>query len=164
MPHSEIMNTMIFFLIAVGIIILIIGLIFMKDKTSNASNKSFDKQIEMDNMLKTRINEADKMLQELSQLSSYIKSELEKKHKELLFLYQMIDEKKASSLKKTINNEESVPKNDEEDLKASVFLNNKNYNKIIELYKMGKDTSTIARQLKIGKGEVELILGLAKMG
>ena len=156
------------FVISVGAIVLVIGLIFMKDKSeSNYDLMMIDKQINIEQELKARIEEADQMLQELNQFSSYIKSELETKHRELLFLYQLIEEKEKFfvPLKTEENNDNYVnvkDKDKDRDLQAFTILNNKNYNSIIELYKAGKDTVSIAKQLNIGKGEVELILGLAK--
>ena len=110
------------------------------------------------------------MLKELNQFSSYIQSELEKKHKELLFLYQMIEdkEKKFAISKDVVTEQHSLEdfsneiKENENGSEVHGVLNNKYYNSIIELYKSGKDTSSIAKELNIGKGEVELILGLSK--
>lgn len=168
MLQSEILSIMIFFMLSIGIIVLIIGLVFMKDKTNKDLNLSKKKQTDMENELETQINEADKMLQELNQFSSYIKSELENKHKELLFLYQLIDEKSQHlSFSNKVNKEKVNIKqketNTDNNTEASKILNNKNYNNILKLHNEGYNITDIAKKLKIGKGEVELILGLAKM-
>ena len=109
------------------------------------------------------------MLQELNNFSSFVKSELDNKYKELLFLYQLIEEKNQdlSNTNANTSNKKSKDSIDENsktnDLEALQVLNNKNYDNIIKLHKEGKDISTIAKELNIGKGEVQLILGLAKM-
>ncbi|WP_341877216.1 DUF6115 domain-containing protein [Defluviitalea saccharophila] len=166
MPQMEIVTVMILFVISVVAIVVVIGLIFMKDKSeSNYNLMMIDQQIKVEKELKERIDEADQMLKELNQFSSYIQSELEKKHKELLFLYQLIEEKEkklAISNGGELQDYLSDIKEKKEELEVHNILNNKYYNSIIELYKSGKDTASIAKELNIGKGEVELILGLAR--
>jgi len=171
MPQMEIVTVMILFAVSVVAIVLIIGLIFLKDKSeSNYNQMMIEQQIKVEKELKERIDEADQMLKELNQFSSYIQSELEKKHKELLFLYQMIEdkEKKFAISKDVVTEQHSLEdfsneiKENENGSEVHGVLNNKYYNSIIELYKSGKDTSSIAKELNIGKGEVELILGLSK--
>lgn len=168
MLQSEILNIMIFFVISIGMIILIIGLVFIKEKNqgehSSNKNENFEKELE------SQINEADKMLQELNHFSSYIKEELDNKYKELLFVYQLIDEKgkelsndKIQLVSEKNDKNSSDKDNNAHDLEALQILNNKNYDQIIKLYKEGNDISSIAKKLNIGKGEVQLILGLAKM-
>lgn len=168
MLQIEILNIMIFFVISIGMIILIIGLVFMKEKNqgehSSNKNENFEKELE------SQINEADKMLQELNHFSSYIKEELDNKYKELLFIYQLIDEKgkelsndKIQLVSEKNDKNSSDKDNNDHDLEALQILNNKNYDQIIKLYKEGNDISSIAKKLNIGKGEVQLILGLAKM-
>jgi hypothetical protein len=158
---------MIFFVISIGVIILITGLLFMKEKNNKDSTSK--RETDLENKLETQINEADNMLQELNNFSSFVKSELDNKYKELLFLYQLIEEKNQdlSNTNANTSNKKSKYSIDENsktnDLEALQVLNNKNYDNIIKLHKEGKDISTIAKELNIGKGEVQLILGLAKM-
>ncbi|NLM13141.1 MAG: hypothetical protein GX209_05305 [Epulopiscium sp.] len=166
MPQMEIVTVMILFVISVVAIVLVIGLFFMKDRSeSNYNQMMIEQQIKVEKELKERIDEADQMLKELNQFSSYIQSELEKKHKELLFLYQLVEEKEKK-LAVFKGEENYAPSNNtkekKEKLEVHRVLNNKYYNSVIDLYKSGKDTSSIAKELNIGKGEVELILGLSR--
>ncbi|WP_058485181.1 DUF6115 domain-containing protein [Defluviitalea phaphyphila] len=197
MSQIEIINSMLLFLVVVGIIMLIIGIFFIKEKQNINAYLIDDKQEEIDKQLNDKIEEADKMLQELNEFSSYLKSDVEKKYKELLFLYQLIDEKEKniSNLyylenQKVVSDvdkiEENIQEDIEEDIKKnkdnietnleknnkenmgentqeSMILNNKNYDNIIKLYKRGVNPTDIAKELDIGKGEVELVLSLTKM-
>ncbi len=56
------------------------------------------------NSLDEKVEEADKILGELNKFSTYISSELEEKHKELLFLYQLISDKEEKIKKNQENN------------------------------------------------------------
>lgn len=154
MLQSEILTIMIF-VISIGVIILITGLLFMKEKNNKDSTSK--RETDLENKLETQINEADNMLQELNNFSSFVKSELDNKYKELLFLYQLIEEKNQdlSNTNANTSNKKSKDSIDENsktnDLEALQVLNNKNYDNIIKLHKEGKDISTIAKRTKYRK-------------
>ncbi|HCC08285.1 MAG TPA: hypothetical protein DEP72_09045 [Clostridiales bacterium] len=96
---SLIISIVLFFM---GLIVFIFGYIskyeLVKDGYIEESNLS--KVTKEKEELSLKVDEADKVLQELNKFSTYVSKELDTKHKELLFLYQMIDEKQESLAKK----------------------------------------------------------------
>lgn len=117
----------------------------------------------------------DKIL-ELNEYAEFIKSEIEKKHKELLFLYQMVAEKEKSISPKEELTYKEIEKKEITKLDETINKNLENednkeieekevYNiniKIIELSNKGYGITEIAQILNIGQGEVKLVLDLYK--
>ena len=103
------------------------------------------------------MSEADQTMEEINKTAKSIFDELEEKHQELLFLYNMIEERK---------NEEVGPASDivfsEARPKRSDSLKNPKLGKIRALYDQGMTEEEIARTLGIGQGEVKLILSIGK--
>lgn len=130
----------------------------------------------------------------VSEYSDTVLTEINKNHQEVMFLYDMLNDK-HTSLKKTANvvektakEAESLAKEAFKTLKPEVVevseekqtvaqtkkeerksKNNKavqpgshSNSQILELYRSGLDKVQIARQLGIGVGEVELVIGLFK--
>lgn len=175
-------NTIVIVLILIGIIFIILSFI-IKDKSRKIEDtKIEDKPIqeiisinrENDNVDFGKdeiIQEISNKILELNDYSSFIKKELNDKHKELLFLYQLICEKEKN-IKKLSNinsiNKENVVETisngneitDEDNTLGSENVENKNH-KIIELHNKGYSITDIAKVMALGKGEVKLILELA---
>ncbi len=175
---------MILTFILIGIIIIIVSFLFAKydhyveEEELKMHTKRVDDRINYDEV-------RDKIL-ELNEYGEYLKEELDKKHKELLFLYQMILEKQKElqiySLEKQvgINIEETISphsnpvyiskedamvdvKAEDNDKVTKDANGNRNYNKeILDLSLAGYKTHEIAKKLKIGQGQVELVLNLYK--
>ena len=130
----------------------------------------------------------------VSEYSDTVLTEINKNHQEVMFLYDMLNDK-HTSLKKTANVVEKTAK-EAESLAKEAFKtlkpetievssekqavkqtkkeerkqkntkpipagDNSNH-QILELYKIGKDKVQIAKELGIGVGEVELVIGLFK--
>jgi hypothetical protein len=150
--------------ILIGILIIIVSFLFSKydHYVENEENKKHlkrvDERVDYDQV-------RDKIL-ELNEYGEYLKEELNKKHKELLFLYQMILEKQKEiqieSLEKQVDIKSiekkkiNVESNDENKTKI-------NFNKeILDLSLAGDKPHEIAKKLKIGQGQVELVLNLYK--
>lgn len=130
----------------------------------------------------------------VSEYSDTVLTEINKNHQEVMFLYDMLNDKHAS-LKKTANVVEKTAKeaeslakeafktlkpetvevsqekqtvvqtkkeNNHHKITKTVQPGNHSNQQILELYKTGKDKVQIARELGIGVGEVELVIGLFK--
>lgn len=168
------------FCILIGCSLIIISFL-TNDNTVNRENEtsSYDEE---------NINDINKKILEINEYSEFIKGELDNKHKELLFLYQMINDK-SKELKETKgtdgtngtqhNNEEKEEtiENKNRDKKVEfegtqhsnkqIEERNKsvehNNNKIIlDLVDKGYDTQEIAKMLDLGEGEVRFVLNLYK--
>ena len=130
----------------------------------------------------------------VSEYSDTVLTEINKNHQEVMFLYDMLNDK-HTSLKKTANVVEKTAKeaeslakeafktlkpetvevsqekqtvvqtkkeNNKHKITKTVQPGNHSNQQILELYKTGKDKVQIARELGIGVGEVELVIGLFK--
>ena len=127
----------------------------------------------------TSLSEADSAIAELDGKSRAVFQELDDKYRELLFLYNMIDEKKAAledaparsprtDSAKTARARLAAdtigkPRVDVVvDDRSRRRLQSPRAKKILELQAEGLDVSAIAKKLGMGKGEVTLILELGK--
>lgn len=149
--------------VALGIIFIIIGFAF--NRTKEVMNEE-DAAME-DQAFRKQINLVNEKVLELNDYHTFVKEEIEGKHKELLFLYQMIGEKEKAI--KDIQMEiERLKLDDEPDLiqpDVSAFTeatkkHQTGNRKIIALKDQGYDAKEIAQILNIGQGEVELVLNL----
>lgn len=112
-------------------------------------------EIEKELMLRTQ--EAEEILEELNDFSIYMMRQMENKHKELILLYQLIDEKQRVMNQMPDTEKKIVPA-----LEGDPYLN-KDQEQILTLYKEGKTIDEIAKRMHMGKGEVQLIIGLFQM-
>jgi peptidoglycan hydrolase CwlO-like protein len=164
MPEVEMIKMMSIFIMMIGSIVLVIGFVFVKEKEDTSDVGVSDEWIYTKRELQTMMNEADDLLKELNDISSYIMDEIDKKHKDLLFLYQLIEEKQKDLVETT---KEKTTEDHHKIADSSVrFQKDEKHmysNKIFQLYEEGKDIAAIAKELNIGKGEVELVLELTKM-
>ncbi len=131
----------------------------------------------------------------VNEYSDTVLAEINKNHQEVMFLYDMLNDKHVS-LKKTVTAVEKKAKEAEaiaqeafqtlkpqklepvtglketvsekkaaepETVRIEDFYRKPNSNEaILELYKQGKDKVQIAKELGLGVGEVELVIGLFK--
>ncbi|MBC7959013.1 MAG: hypothetical protein H7X94_04025 [Vallitaleaceae bacterium] len=159
--------TIVLIILGIGAIVLS----FYKDQkpvSSTYKNKSVNEQEQYEEY-SARIEEVNKKILELNEYSEFMKSELDKKHKELLFLYQLIHEK-TKEIKSlgdiVITESSSIEQNPETDVTLAIptqaaeiqkFNNNK---MILQLSQRGYSVKDIAQTLEIGQGEVKLVLDL----
>lgn len=176
--------TILFFISAiVGIILVVISLILGVKRTEEIEMNQLDSTTEKQNELIKVIEDADDAIEQLNSVSKSIFEEQEQKYQELLYLYQIIDDKKQELLnifdkitsiesKRDLNEdikEESFKvtdinnKNDKEDENGFTVTDSK-HNEIIDLYNSGHTVTQIAQQLNMGQGEVSLIIELNKRG
>lgn len=152
----------------VGIVVVIIGLLM---KNPSRFPKRDAEEWKKEEALEKAMDEADVMIQEMNRFSEHIINEIENKHRELLFLYQLIDEKhqqvremygqKETFKKDSRKNGDLMPQIDEKNM--SPIEKNPRYQEIRKMYEQGISISQIAKQMNIGQGEVQVILELGKM-
>lgn len=185
-----VMNLIFLALIVVALILIVISLVLRK-KSKNIEKinlEQFDDIYQKRERLIKTIDEADDAIDQLNSLSKDIFEEQEQKYQELLYLYQIIDDKKRElseiwektdpvfdnhiQIEKTadealddIHDTENKDMEDVEQFALNSFsINNPKYSEIIDLYDRGNTVTDIAKQLDIGQGEVSLILKLKKRG
>jgi hypothetical protein len=168
-------NILVLISIIFGIICIIISFL-LKDKSEIIEEEQYEFEEvnpKKDNNIKKEdiINEVNNKILELNDYSNFIKKELNDKHKELLFLYQLINEKETNIkkiaednlYKEEIKNKEPITIFDDLPLDESVDNKIKDQNnQILSLYKEGYNITEIAKALNVGKGEIKLILDLYK--
>jgi len=128
------------------------------------------------------LSEADSAIAELDGKSRAVFQELDDKYRELLFLYNMIDDKKAAMEDAPRPRARSVRSESARTAKSRLAadsvanprvdvvvgdrvrrrLQSPRAKQILALAAEGLDVSAIAKKLSIGKGEVSLILELGK--
>lgn len=85
-----------------GTFILIYGIFFAPTEEEEKmidSSMDFSKMDELLNNLENKLGDADKMILELDKFSEYVTKEMQEKYKEMMFLYQMIDDKTKAAEK-----------------------------------------------------------------
>ena len=139
-----------------GIIIVIATFSSIK-KTDHRINERRQSEEFAIRAINASVSEANQTMEEINKTAKTIFDELEEKHQELLFLYNMIEERK---------NEEVGPASDiifnEPRPKRPEHFKNPKLGKIRALYDQGMTEEEIARTLGIGQGEVKLILSIGK--
>ena len=118
------------------------------------------------NSLESTVFEADEAANILDDMTKSVFKEFDSKYQEMLFLYNLIDEKQkklvgAGQKVDVVAGISSKPLE-----KGTIALQNQKitinpkYANVLELNDKGKSIEEIARQLNMGKGQVALILNL----
>jgi DNA-binding NarL/FixJ family response regulator len=113
------------------------------------------------------------MINELNNLSDYIVTQIDEKNMQLSTIYQEVEErlKKYDHITKTIDvqkidtkgvelQKEKTKEKDYNEDSSKGLDKSSVYYKILDLSNQGYNVNDIARQLNIGKGEIQLILGI----
>ncbi|TYQ13189.1 UNVERIFIED_CONTAM: hypothetical protein Cloal_4247 [Acetivibrio alkalicellulosi] len=169
----------------IGILLILTSLILIAFE----KKKELDGEKILDDKKKTLasiIIEAEQMIEELNRISDYIVSQFEQKKQEVVEAIENAD-KKVKFLKDDIN---CIEKNQPKDLKTNAYvsqsmeykdvssktilknklppadkkvipLNNK-HKEVIDLSTKGLNETQIAKKLSMGKGEIQLILGMSR--
>lgn len=112
------------------------------------------------------------LVDEVEGMSNLLMEEMEGKYQELMFLYQLIDDKKEELQGADLNSSFSPPKSAKELSKKVFFTIDDNQRPsfkhpllgdILMLKKEDMPTQDIAKKLDIGYGEVQMILDLYTM-
>ena len=201
-------------LLVIGVIIFVLSFI-IKDKTSEVNEydesvmaeevrRLLDKEIDS---IKLKVNEAtdstieyamekserslakisNEKIMAIDEYSVTVMDEINRNHKEVMFLYDMLNDKQAE-IKNTVRKVEATRRDIEESIPDSYELaenysdeqaveeyevsaeaydyeyrddgKENNNQKIIELHKLGRSKVEIARELNLGVGEVTLVIDL----
>lgn len=145
--------------ILIGMIMIFVSFLFGKVERITYRERTEKEQTKQDRQID--YEEVNRKIVELNEYGEYLKSELDQKHRELLFLYQMISDKEKEMKRMTVNlardevqptKQQEVDKNslEELDLRAEV----------IKMNQLGMKRSDIAKKLKIDQGQVDLIINL----
>ncbi|MDQ2085864.1 hypothetical protein RBH29_05360 [Herbivorax sp. ANBcel31] len=173
-----------------GILLMVISLVwiaFDKKKYLDSENVLEEKK----EMLVSVISDAEQMIEELNNLSDYVVSNISEKRQEVIDTIEKADKKikeikeeKISTKvdgtyfseanKSPIDNKNTVFRNilsEEKDVAKSfakskvekkvVSINNR-HKEVIDLSQSGLNETQIAKKLNMGKGEIQLILGINK--
>jgi len=167
-------------IILVGIFLVCFALLWMVVE----KKKARDYRLDIDERryeLQQIIEDADQLLTELNNFSSYIVNRLEEKQQSIEEFINKVDEKielfnqiegRADMISQVESIEEPAPETvdtSEEDYinalheqKGKLITLDERKREIIKLYKKGISSTEIARMLNMGKGEIELISRMCK--
>lgn len=150
-----------------GIFLMVFTLIrFGRDDKKTESTSHY----EMDNNIKainSSLEEAEKAVEELNKFAETVLSDIDDKYQELLFIYNLIDEKKNEVVRlygdhdttKPVEQMVKIKPKAGKDPKMSI---NPRYDEIISMHENGMSVSEISKALDIGQGEIKLILELSR--
>jgi small-conductance mechanosensitive channel len=171
-----------------GILLLLVGCICVaasffipSDQEGNKENENVIINYENREVVDHSTSEK---LMAINEYSDFVLQEIEKKHKELLFMYQLINEKEttvkqnkqeqtAMDTKDTENNNVEEEKYQHEQRKEKLETlkqmvqqdvedNLNNNHQILSMYQNGHTIKEIAKTLGLGIGEVKLVIDLFK--
>lgn len=150
--------------IAIGIFVLVF--VFLKDLKRHIVVK--DQEVLDKEMFNQQVSIINEKILELHEYHHFVTTEIENKHKELLFLYQIIAEKEKQLMSleritttKVLDKQDKHDKIEKQETDEKTAVENKNQ-KILEMTHNGESVQTIAKALGIGIGEVNLVLNLYK--
>lgn len=139
------------------------------DKLSLISEEIIEKTEDYLNKL------SNEKIMAVSEYSDQILDKINRNHEEVIFLYNMLNNKEKEMKETAIRETVSSKKSDVEEKKVPVKAKKKqvsqgedsrpvslNNTEILELYSKGKSIMDISRQLGVGQGEVKLIIDLFK--
>ena len=158
------------FFIFMLILMLVVGgfcVLVASSGFSKADKDSTDEFIESKlDVLGNSVNEADEAISELNDMSRSVFKEFDSKYQELLFLYNLIDEKQKGALNEmaavpAVAVVPAPPLAAEAHIAAPVVASiNPKFTKVLEMHRNGKSVEEIAIEMDMGKGEIGLILTL----
>ena len=149
-----------FFVYILVIMLILGGVLVISASLGFGKNTDEDKEIaDKLDALESTVTEADEAMTELNDMTKTAMKEFDTKYQELLFLYNLIDEKQ-----KGIGNiAQSAAQSKAVDIvvdDSKKMVVNPKFANVLEMYHRGKNIEEIAKQLDMGKGEVGLILSL----
>ena len=138
--------------------ISVIAMMKLRKRSDSASAENLDAGFEV-------------CISELNKMGSLIKSDIDAKYKEILFLYNLMEDKHKQIEALVLKNDAlagfdnviketlpAAPPQGESDFPRALLPNHKI---IIQMSERGQSVADIARELGIGQGEVKLILSIA---
>ena len=132
----------------------IIAIVRLRKKTSGASSESLDAGFDI-------------CISELNKMGNLIKSDVDAKYKEILFLYSLIEDKHKQVEALVVELEDRAKQPPaaidikEESVKGSIRPHLPDHVQVLKMSEQGIGIADIAKELGIGQGEVRLILSIA---
>ncbi|MBS5793542.1 MAG: DUF6115 domain-containing protein [Lachnospirales bacterium] len=154
----DIFNWIFIFIMIIGFIMIIMSIIKINKYNNATPISNVDVYIKE---MKDAIDQADLAIDDLNLLSDEVFKRFDEKQKQLLFIYEAIEKKKNISNKGNVDIKIDEDISKEIKKKNNISLN-PIANRVNELYKEGMSISNIAKELNIGKGEVDLMIKLGK--
>lgn len=147
--------------IVIALVFIMVGFTFLRNR-----KKVREEREDTGNLLNQIDEASDAALNEINKTSRIVLDEIEEKYQAMLFLYNLLEEKK----KEIVSITESVkappvrqkPMYEPVSKPARTGSSNAKHDKIRELYSNGLEIPEIAKKMNVGQGEVKLILDLAK--
>lgn len=158
----DVFNWIFIITMIIGFIIIIISIIKINNYNNAIPISNIDKSIKQ---IKETIDQADLAIDDLNLLSEQIFKRFDEKQKQLLFLYEAVENKKSTANKIDIKVDENIFLNNnyEKNIKNTNYVNvHPMTHKIKELLSQNMSISDIAKTLNMGQGEVELIINIGK--
>ncbi|MBN2222647.1 MAG: hypothetical protein JW708_10610 [Vallitaleaceae bacterium] len=147
--------------ILVGIIIIFVS--FLYGKVEQIQNREKEEQRKTSYHQQIEYEEVNQKIIELNEYGEFLKKELDMKHKELLFVYQMISDKEKELKKIVAASPCQILEEEIFDTKASsneIHEPNELRLQVIKMNREGIKKSDIAKTLQIDQGQVDLIINL----
>jgi len=150
----DFVNSVLIVLICIGFGFIIFSLFKKDDSKSEGINIDA-----VNKLIDNSLADIDNAMGQLNSLSNDVFKEFEEKYQQLLFLYQLIDDKKEEVInlqhKSNIVNKRK---------RKNFKYNNPYLEEILKLQSQGLSIAEISKTLGIGQGEVKLIAELGKKG
>jgi len=169
---------LILMLVVGGLLVVVSSFGFAKAKNEEQGQAISQKL----GVLESSVTEADEAISELNDMSKTVFKEFENKYQELLFLYNLIDEKEKRIGQGGSPSAMPEPANlaaraghaydqarglEEYAKRIDIIVDdgkkmdiNPKFANVLDLHRKGKSIEEIAKQLDMGKGEISLILTL----
>ena len=144
------------FFVYIIVIMLIVGGVLIAAASLGVGKNADGDIAEKLDALENTVTEADETMTELNDMTKNAMREFDAKYQELLFLYNLIDEKQ-----KNVDKAPTAPARIDivtDDSKKMAI--NPKFANVIDMHRGGKSIEEIAKQLDMGKGEVGLIVSL----
>ena len=172
------LDWLVYICLAAGAMLILYSLLFIRPDKKGGEDEININMERVERVLHVMDN-ADNTADEIYKLSQDVVSEIDDKYQQLLYLYNMIDEKAAKldtagvidvrigdGTLLTAQNESQKAKEAMKAIVGEKGINpgkmHEKYKDIFELHSKGSDIAEIARTLNIGQGEVKLVLELGK--
>lgn len=153
-----------------GIVLIIVSIILiMLDKKKDADYIEKMKEEELE--LSRVISDSEQMLEELNRFSDYVINQVDKRSSQLGDMLKKFDEKmeeiegeigcreREEQIAATVTYDTFSKTVEEQDNAKYGYINSR-HREVIDLVEKGMSDTDIARALNMGKGEVQLILGM----
>ena len=153
---SDIFTYVVFSIIILGIIIVIFSYLSINRSGRIISERRQSEEFAL-RAINATVSEADQIMEDINKMAQKVFDQLEDKHQELLFLYNMIEERKNAEVGTVTDTYFTDARQ-----KRSENYKNPKLGKIRALYDQGLTEEEIAKTLGLGQGEVKLILSIGK--